>query len=816
MTRLKFLALSVLFGCWLWAASVAAQEPSAIPVETPDDSAPAAEASATDGSETDVPVDDSEPIVEWEDGSLDEDGVEVEIEDDATAPPIEDLPGTINFSGILKERGTRRLLSDITVYLKGTDRSATSDQNAYFEFRGLPTGTYAVIVPSMNYENFETEETIVEGEAVEVVYYLEPKIYGNLEVVVRGKKIKKEVSRKTISIEELTVIPGTLGDAVRVVENMPGVARGGTSSQGVVIRGSNAEDSRTIIDGHEIPQLFHFGGLKSVYNSDLLKEVSLYQGGFGAEFGNATGGIVELKTKRPKLDQWGGYVDTSLLDVTALAEGPIIDDMGIAFAFRRSMIDLILPAVLPDSDDFSFTTLPVYYDYQFKWDWQINKNHYVSVDWYGGLDKLELVSNLVNDSEPEFTGNIGFETMFHSVFAHYVYDDDFIRSDFSPGFRFQSLKAYIGKEYYFNLDSYVPELYEDLTFKFSTNHNLHVGAQIEPRTAHISSNLTRPPKEGDVDYSFSNSEKIQTDQTGQDWLVGFYIYDELAFDPVLIVPGLRVDYYSEIDQYAVSPRLNLRYQVIDQLALKTAVGLYQRIPDPDEVFEPFGNDNLDYERAVHTVAGFEWDILPFLSLDVQGYYKYLDKLVNADENPSNPDDFYANNAKGYVVGGEVMLRHNMANNFFGWISYSVSRAMRNDGPGTPYRFFDMDQTHNLVIVASYQFLKTWRIGGRFQFTSGEPYTDINGSIMNADNGTFLPIYDKQNKSSERFEPYHRLDIRLDKDWVFNTWKLTTYLDVQSVYYRSNTIGVNYNYDYSERVDFKNLPILPSIGLRAEF
>lgn len=723
----------------------------------------------------------------------------------------------VNFSGVLKEKGTKTLLTNLTVYLKDTEYEAYTDKNGYFEFYDLPPGTYNIIIPSLNHETFRTAETIKEGEATKVVYYLEAKSYNKLEVVVRGKKVKKEVSKQVISMEEAKVIPGTLGDAVKVVQNMPGVARG-VSPAGLVIRGSNAEDSLVLLDGHVIPQLFHFGGLKSVYNSDFLEDINLYTGGFGVEYGNATGGIVNLTSKTPNLDKWSGYVDTSLIDATALAEGPLTKkkDMGLGLAFRRSLMDLIIPLVISGNDDFSFTTLPVYYDYQFKYYYKINKKHTLRIDWYGGLDKLKLVTELVNDSEPEFSGQFGFQTMFHSLVLHYDYKTDKFKSSFSPGFSYTVIDASVGNDLFFNLDAYTLKFMEDVSINVTKTNTINFGVNIEPRTATIKSNLILPPKEGDVDISVSNSEKIRTDTTAWDWLLGAYINDEIKLGRVLVIPGIRFDYYTHQKKFAFSPRAAVRYNVIDPVTLKLAAGLYHRAPDPDESYEPYGNTGLEFERAVHVIGGIEWNITDALSLDVQGYYKYLDNLVNRISGESEDGRTYDNSGKGYVYGGEILLRHSFSKNFFGWISYSINRAMRNDGPGTPYRLFDLDQTHNLIVVASYKFLKTWRIGGRFQLSSGEPYTLITGSIFNSDNGTYLPLYDDNNKNSERTGLYHKFDIRLDKDFVFDTWILSAYLDIQNVYYHSNPVAVIYNYDYSEKTSFKTLPILPSIGIKASF
>ncbi len=775
------------------------------------------------GSPADAAVEDDEHAEDA--GMIEEDndkpGLVVEYAPSAqndekeSSGPSSTIQGVVNFAGLIREKGTRAPVGEVTVYLKDTDYQATTQTDGQFEFRDLPPGQYRAVIPTLDYEKFETIETVAPGERTDVKYYLEPKVYGALEVVVRGKKVEKEVSRTVIKMKEAEAVAGLGGDAVKVVETMPGVARG-VGGDGIVIRGSNAEDSKIYLDGHEIPILFHFGGIKSVYNSSLLDEINLYTGGFSAQFGEATGGVIELKTRKPRLDRWGGYVDTSFIDATAMAEGPLTEDMGLALAVRRSTTDLILNAVDPDIDGMTFTTYPFYYDYQAKWHYKIDDNHSVGIDFYGLHEEMSMGLDTVDDADPEISGGIGDVTSCHGAFIHYDFQKDGFHSHLSPGITVIYSKWKIG-DFFIREKDYLLDFNEDIRIDLTKNNTLAIGLRVQRRYADLRANMILPPKEGDVDTSFSNSPAVNTSIADGDVLAGLYVQDEIQAGPVLIVPGLRVDFESWLRIVSAGPRAAVRWQVVKPLVLKAAGGLYSRSPDPDEMIEPFGNKGLEYEQAVHGIGGLEWNITDTIFLDVQGYYKHMFNLVSRIQDPEpGGNKIYENGAKGYVFGGEVLLRHNWTDNFFGWISYSISRAMRNDGPGTEYRRFDRDQTHNLVAVASWQFAKGWRIGGRFQYTSGEPYTNITGSIFNADNGTSLPLYDEANKNSMTMPDYHRLDLRLDKEWLFDKWILDTYLEVQNVYYHKNPVSSIHNYDYSESGYFRSYPILPSIGIRAEF
>jgi hypothetical protein len=98
--------------------------------------------------------------------------------------------------------------------------------------------------------------------------------------------------------------------------------------------------------------------------------------------------------------------------------------------------------------------------------------------------------------------------------------------------------------------------------------------------------------------------------------------------------------------------------------------------------------------------------------------------------------------------------------------------------------------------------------------SGNPYTPITGSVFNSNDDSYHAIYGALN--SRRLQPFHQLDVRVDKRFVFNHWMLAVYLDVQNAYYQKNPQGFSYNYDYSQKRLTQGLPILPILGVKGEF
>ena len=243
---------------------------------------------------------------------------------DEVVKPIEQY---VNFKGKLLQRGTRspvtgamvivtcldsvsdtalslpfgRYLQKIGNFagqkLEGNSIITTSDEQGTFSFVSLPACSVQIKIIAPSYEAFTDKECVVRGIATDVLYRLSRVEYGDNEIVVYGKQEKKEVAKQSLTLSEVRRVPGFGGDAVKVIQALPGVARAAFGGGQIIVRGSGDGDSRYYLDGVEIPSLYHFGGLKSTYNSDALQTVDFYPGGFGTRFGGAIAGVVELKTR---------------------------------------------------------------------------------------------------------------------------------------------------------------------------------------------------------------------------------------------------------------------------------------------------------------------------------------------------------------------------------------------------------------------------------------------------------------------------------------------------------------------------------------
>ena len=154
------------------------------------------------------------------------------------------------------------------------------------------------------------------------------------------------------------------------------------------------------------------------------------------------------------------------------------------------------------------------------------------------------------------------------------------------------------------------------------------------------------------------------------------------------------------------------------------------------------------------------------------------------------------------------MRRRIEEGLYGWLSYTLSRSERlNDGVWEPFLF---DQTHVLNLAASY-FIDGWRFGVAFQVATGRPDNTLVGTIYDSDADEFDPFFQDR---GGRIAPYHRLDVRIDRDFnIDNIVRGSIYIDIQNVYNSPNNEGTLYSYDYSQSSLLPGLPILPTIGIR---
>src|SRR4051794_29011977 len=313
--------------------------------------------------------------------------------------------------GTVRERGTRRKLSGIEITIG--EGFVITDSEGGFAALAIPEGNSRVVIAAPGYKRFEVAEAIAEGERLDVAYLIEPVYASPYEATVTGERARREISKTTISMAEIERVPGTQGDALKVIEDLPGVARTSPIGGGqLVVRGSKPGDSLVYLDGEPIPQLYHFFALSSTVNPDLLSGIDFLPGNFGASYGDLTGGLVEVKTRSLR-DELHGYANLNMMESSVLLEGPLGKEWSFAIAGRRSYTDAILGAAMGGSSDTSFTAAPRYYDGQFRLDYRPQGSaHQFSFLALTSSDHLGMLFKRPISDDPNQTGGLELTTGF--------------------------------------------------------------------------------------------------------------------------------------------------------------------------------------------------------------------------------------------------------------------------------------------------------------------------------------------------------------------------------------------------------------------
>jgi hypothetical protein len=264
-------------------------------------------------------------------------------------------------SGKLVERGTRKPLKEVNLFILPHKIKAVSDERGNFIFDKVPKGECELIINLTGYKKFVKQNICVSNQVLEV--FLEKVFYTSFETTVTGKVSKRDDQAQSLTQEEFIKAPGSFGgDPVRAAQNLPGVGNSGANAQ-IIVQGASPDDTGYVINGHRVPIIFHFGGLSSVVIPEAVERVDLLPAGYGPEYSRALGGIVGLTTKSPKEDRIHGMAYLDLLNAGGLIEGPINDRSSFLISGRYSYIGQVLKAVAKENEDLELTAAPTYYDF---------------------------------------------------------------------------------------------------------------------------------------------------------------------------------------------------------------------------------------------------------------------------------------------------------------------------------------------------------------------------------------------------------------------------------------------------------------------
>jgi len=302
----------------------------------------------------------------------------------------------------------------------------------------------------------------------------------------------------------------------------------------------------------------------------------------------------------------------------------------------------------------------------------------------------------------------------------------------------------------------------------------------------------------------------------------------------------------------LSPRVSASYSITSQLSLNLNTGRYYQLPSYTTLgFKNLEGElinkenNLKYVAVDHFIAGFEWLTNPNITTSIEGFYKlYSDYPFSVRDSLSLAtkgadfgvvgDEEVLSIGEGRAYGFEVLNRTKLENGFNLILSYTFVNSQFKDVEGE-YIPTSWDNKHIINLTASKQLKKNWTAGMKWRFLGGSPYTPYDlesSSLVAAWDVTGGPIFDFGQLNSQRFKPFHQLDVRVDKKFFLDKWSLMLYIDIQNLY---NFQGEQQSYLLRQKDDQGNFlladegrryvldsiettagTILPTIGIMLEF
>lgn len=769
---------------------------------------------------------------------------------DADAPPAAEAP--VNLDGVLLELGTREPVVGAAIRVTAADGrtfDTTTGPDGRWELRGVPAGTAAVAAAMPGFDRSERAIEVLADQLTTLRLWIRNPNLRDNEVVAVYRKPSADITRRVLTVEEIRRVPGTFGDPVRVIQNLPGAARAPLGTGLLVIRGANPEDSAVYVDGIRIPLIYHLGGYASVINPDLIEAVDYQPGSYGVEYGRSMGGVVDVRTRtrwdeRPRLSWNTDLLDTGVFFSTRAGAQ---DRLGVAAAARRSYIDVFIPIFSPNPD---FVVKPRWYDYQLKLAGLDADG--TQKDWsfflFGFQDTLEASTpeGFAQSTDQDTQGDLG--TLYGTHRAYFLYEralSDTWSLRAIPSFGLDLVGFRLGDATRINQNQLLAEVRVEAPWQPSEAFRLTPGVDFIGGYYWFDAALPFDPGTlGEFD-PLAEREPASFGGRGWGWGPDLYLKADIRplkeRDRLILQPGVRYnrvtisgeDRSQPILQIgAFDPRFAGRFQAVPRGALKGAVGLYHQPPQPFEAWRPTGTVDLSFERALSTELGWEHQLTDALSIDATGFYKSLDDLIVQNPNFTSIDSpFFFNSGIGRIYGGEWLLRHALVDRFFGWISYTLSRSERNDDPNATaeareftdgsavpadnwYRF-DFDQTHILTAVAGYTLPRSWEVSGRLQYVTGNPYTPLAGGVYDVDQDFYFS-FQSGARNSARLPPFVAVDLRIDKLFTMKWGTFEVFLDLLNAIRGQNPEFTVYNYDYTDSRFIRGLPFIPSPGFQADF
>lgn len=774
----------------------------------------------------------------------------------------------VTIRGFITDRSNGERLLNANIYEEKMTRGTISNNFGFYSLT-LPTGNYTLICSFIGYQSQKLElklssDTIIDFK-LETLADLE-------EVTVVGQKIDSkltstQMSKVDVAMEKVRSLPAFLGEAdvIKTIQLLPGVQSGTEGTSGLYVRGGGPDQNLILLDDVPVYNAEHLFGFFSVFNTDAIKNVSFYKGGFPARFGGRLSSVLDVRMKDGNDKELHGNFSIGLISSKFNLEGPLVKDKTtFNFSVRRTYADLIARPLIQSASEADEISGYFFQDLNMKISHKFSDKSRIYLSTYTGKDKAyyrsdsEYTQN--NDSwqsKDRFHlgwGNITSALRWNYLFSNklfanttltysnYLFDVDEKSSD-------KNLTTNKGDSFGLDYESGIEDwgLKMDFDYFPVPNHRVKFGGNL---IAHTFKPGILAFKESDA----GNSAKIDTaygnpNISAQEMYL--YLEDNIELSSRLSVNlGLHASGFMVDKTFypSLQPRISARYMATDRLSLKAAYSKMSQnihllssstINLPTDLWLPT-TKKIKPQNSHQFALGGVYQINPAVDFSIEGFYKSMSNLLEYKEGASFVGattgwESKVEMGKGWSYGAEFLLEKKIGKTT-GWIGYTWSKAERQfDNLNWGRKFYARyDRRHDISVVLTHHFSKRFDVGMTWVYGTGNAVTlptqvVSTASIPSQDpnQSYFSPNYEYfGQRNNYRMPSYHRMDIGFNfhkqKKHGIRTWNLSLY----NAYSRQNPFFLYFksttDAEYNQTGKLRKLtqlslfPIIPAITYSYKF
>lgn len=760
--------------------------------------------------------------------------------------PQSNQPAADKFSlhGNIKSERSGETIIGATIAVVGSSMATQSNEYGFYSIT-LPRGQLKIRISGIGIKTKEIQVNLEANLRFDIL--VEEDVKDLESVTITAASLGRSLGSPQMGIERINVretkhLPVLFGerDVLKTIQLLPGVKSAGEGNSGFYVRGGAADQNLILLDEAPVYNASHLLGFFSTFNSDAIKNVTLYKGAMPAQYGGRLSSVVDIKMNdgnNQEIDVSGGI---GLISSRLNIEGPIQKDRSsFLLSGRRTYADLFL-RLLGDS---SLRKARLYfYDLNAKANFILGEKDKIYLSGYFGRDVLSQ-QDLAGINWGNGTGTLRWNHIFNKklfsntslIFSQYDYKIE-INSESTDYEILSSIRDWNVKEelqWYPNSEN---------TVTFGLNSIYHT---IKPGEISVTSNQNSIEQGLPDRYSLENALYVSNNwKAGNSWAFNYGV--RLSAFTIL---G-KGDYYN-IDgegkvtdtlkyrrgevvktYFNAEPRISISHQLNASTALKASytrntqnLHLISNSTSSSPTDKWVASTNIiKPEISDQFAVGYYKNLQNGLyEVTVEAYYKTMQNQVDY----RNGAQVFTNDAietqllfgKGRAYGIEWLFkkRHGRLN---GWLSYTLSKTERKITGINNDDWYNarQDRTHDLAIVAMYQLNKKWLLSANWIFYTGDAVTYPSGKYT-VDNEVYF-YYSERN--GYRMPNYHRLDlgatVQLKQRKKFSS-ELS--LSLFNAYGRANAYQINFregkdNPNVTEAVKTSLFTFVPSISYNFKF